>query len=413
MGGGKALAGALVLLLLALLPVVSQGVERRRSQYLKEQAYLVVPFPFNIPGIGSGIAVTGLAANIGGGNTDAFGIIITGDASGTIVRVSDFHLIEEKLILSVTYQRISRAVINNYETRGMDSDPNAFNLLELSQADGQEIELCLCLFEKKLQFFLGMEFDESTIERVRNSNGEIIGDFDQPIRGRETTRRIGVIIDNSDDLSDPRKGIRLEFQARRSPPRDGDDPDFIVLDLSLGFYIPMGKISTLVLNYFQSDARVSRQGQTDPTALRNELGLNCTTPECNAAVDALVERRIAENRFGTATSLGGAFSRLRSYPVGRFQGAHMVFYGAEFRWNLTDEATPFDYFIWKDVRSSLQLAFFAETGSVAESRSGLEKFKSSYGLGIRLISASGFVYRADLATGDEGTETVIIFGYPF
>ena len=50
---------------------------------------------------------------------------------------------------------------------------------------------------------------------------------------------------------------------------------------------------------------------------------------------------------------------------------------------------------------------------MAESRSGLEKFKSSYGLGIRLISASGFVYRADLAAGDEGTETVIIFGYPF
>ena len=85
----------------------------------------------------------------------------------------------------------------------------------------------------------------------------------------------------------------------------------------------------------------------------------------------------------------------------------------EFRWNLTEEATPFDYFIWKDVRTNLQVAFFAETGSVAETRDGLDKFKSSYGAGFRLISASGFVYRADLATGDEGTEFVLIFGYPF
>jgi hypothetical protein len=40
-------------------------------------------------------------------------------------------------------------------------------------------------------------------------------------------------------------------------------------------------------------------------------------------------------------------------------------------------------------------------------------YRSSYGLGLRLISASGFVYRADYATGDEGSEVSVIFSYPF
>lgn len=84
-------------------------------------------------------------------------------------------------------------------------------------------------------------------------------------------------------------------------------------------------------------------------------------------------------------SLGG-LERLRSYPEGRFSGGHAAFLGAEYRWNLTEEATPFNYFFWKDVRTGKQIAFFAEAGSV---------------------------YRADLSVGDEGTEVAIFFFYPW
>ena len=110
----------------------------------------------------------------------------------------------------------------------------------------------------------------------------------------------------------------------------------------------------------------------------------------------------------------GGYERLRSYPGGRFVGAHTIHYAAEFRWNLTEEATPFDYFIWKDVRTGLQVAFFAETGSVADTEDELgDKFASSYGVGFRLVSASGNVYRADIAAGGEGSETSLIFFYPW
>jgi hypothetical protein len=92
----------------------------------------------------------------------------------------------------------------------------------------------------------------------------------------------------------------------------------------------------------------------------------------------------------------------------------MVFYGTEVRWTLTEEATPFDIFIAKDVRTALQVALFYEMGSVADKRQDLgDLYRSSYGAGFRMVTASGIVLRADVATGREGIETTIIVGYPW
>ena len=83
-------------------------------------------------------------------------------------------------------------------------------------------------------------------------------------------------------------------------------------------------------------------------------------------------------------------------------------------WNITEEATPFDYFIWKAVRTGYQIAFFAELGTVSETSSQLwDETRNSVGLGFRLIAASGAVYRADIATGKEGPELIVIFEYPW
>ena len=122
---------------------------------------------------------------------------------------------------------------------------------------------------------------------------------------------------------------------------------------------------------------------------------------------------VANNTFGTASSLGG-FSRLRGYPNMRYQGAHTEFYGSEIRWNLTDESTPYDIFVMRDVRTSWQIAFFYEVGTVGESRSDLGDFwRSSGGIGLRMVTASGVVFRADLAVGREGFSPNVFIGYPW
>jgi hypothetical protein len=127
----------------------------------------------------------------------------------------------------------------------------------------------------------------------------------------------------------------------------------------------------------------------------------------------VIDNTIANNTYGTATSLGG-FSRLRSYSQGRYKGAHTVFYGTEIRWNLTDERTPFDIFVMKDVRTSIQISLFYETGSTADIRSELgDIMRDSYGFGLRVVTASGVVFRGDLAFGREGFEPQIFIGYPW
>lgn len=55
-----------------------------------------------------------------------------------------------------------------------------------------------------------------------------------------------------------------------------------------------------------------------------------------------------------------------------------------------------------------------EQGSVAEETSDLGSIiRSSYGAGFRFVGRSESVYRFDVATGDEGTEVIVFFEYPW
>ncbi len=127
----------------------------------------------------------------------------------------------------------------------------------------------------------------------------------------------------------------------------------------------------------------------------------------------LIDMYVIGRTYGTASSLGGD-DRLRAYPMGRFKGAHMAYLATEFRWNFATSVVPFDFWIWKDIATGFQLAVFYEVGSVAEMKGDLwEESRSSTGAGLRMVSASGFVYRADIAFGDEAHQTTIMFNYPW
>jgi hypothetical protein len=84
---------------------------------------------------------------------------------------------------------------------------------------------------------------------------------------------------------------------------------------------------------------------------------------CQSAEANLLAGQLENNRSGTATPLGGT-QRLRSYDNGRFYAGQALFYGVEYRWNLTDERTPFNIYLAKGVRTGIQLAAFWERGMV-------------------------------------------------
>ncbi|HUJ73979.1 MAG TPA: hypothetical protein VL359_03935, partial [bacterium] len=188
-----------------------------------------------------------------------------------------------------------------------------------------------------------------------------------------------------------------------------------VTNVSASAYVPVWGISTWALNYFRSDAQVRSPGLTDRAAIAAQQGLFCAPGDapCQAALTARVNNILAANTNGSAEALGGQY-RLRAYPQSRFQGAHTEYLSTELRINVTEEFTPFDYVFFKGIRTGIQIAPFYEIGTVAESASALWALnRADYGVGARLITASGAVYRLDVAVGDEGTGTTITINYPW
>jgi outer membrane protein assembly factor BamA len=277
--------------------------------------------------------------------------------------------------------------------------------------------LIATFFERRFEMYGAWYQGASRLEGIRDRNGDVILEATDPPRNSGHVTIFGARLDLTDDYTDPRRGFRFDLSRSSSPPR-GSGADFYVVDLNTTGYIPLGRRNSLVLNYLRSDAHVKREGVTDPAELQRQLGLDCALvgdPSQRRFCDEVIENTIAANRFGTATGLGG-FNRLRSYPQSRFQGAHTQFFGAEFRWNITEERQPFDIVLMRDIRTTLQLAFFYETGITSDARSDLGDFgnyRDSYGAGVRMVLGSGIVLRADVAHGGEGFNYALFLGYPW
>lgn len=396
--------------------VYSFLAERRKEQFETSFAYAAFPLPYALPGIGKGLALAGGVMNIANTYTDAYGIVYGGDVEGMAVGVSDIHLIPRTLIFDVGFGAVSKATIQNFRERGMNSDKENYLLLELSDSEYYGGRLTATFLERRVEMYGAMYEGASKLHGIRDKNGNVVVQVQDGPRQRFHTTLIGTRFDLTDDYNDPRRGARLEISRSSSPPGDSG-PDFAVMDYNMTAYLPIGSLSTLAFNYLRSDAIVSRKGETNPANIQTQRGINCSDPaltpqqlkDCTDAVNLIV----ASNTYGTATSLGG-FSRLRSYPQGRYRGAHTQFYGTEMRWNLNDENVPFDFFVAKDIRTSLQVAAFYEMGSTADLRSEVGKtWRGSYGIGFRMVMASGAVFRADIANGYDGIAPAIFFGYPW
>jgi hypothetical protein len=391
--------------------------DRRKTQFMNDQGYYVFPMPYSIPGVGAGLGIMGIGMNVGGSYTDFFGFALGGELTGGGAGVTDIHLLPKRLLLDVTAIEFGKSTITNYRKRGMETDKHDFSYLQFNNYGFAGGRLTATFVDRRFEVYGGGYKIGSELDKVLDQNMSTLLEVEGSPRWRASVYGLGVRGDLTDDYYDPRKGFRIDVSRWWSPPARSSDPDYYRIEYNAAAYLPLGKRSTWVFNYFRSDAHVDRKGETNPSVIEDEQGLNCSdpalTPQEKSDCDSIVSNIIAGNTYGTATGLGGT-SHLRSYPDNRYSGAHTVFYGTEIRWTLTEEAHPFDIFIAKDVRTVLQVALFYEMGSVADRREDLGNvYRASYGAGFRMVTASGIVLRADVATGREGIETTIILGYPW
>jgi len=388
--------------------------DRRKNQFATEFGYALFPYPYSLPGIGTGLGVVGGASNIANTTTDAYGMIFGGDITGVALGVADLHVIPKTLILDTGFGSISSATMQSYSQRGMNTNKNDYSNIELGDMTYYGSRMTATFLERRLEFYGAYYQGSSQVKSIRDQDGDVIVET-QSSTSRGHVTLMGTRVDLTDDYADPRRGVRLDIGRSLTPPRDSG-PDFYIQDMSFTGYVPLGTRSTWAFNYLRSDAHVNRQGETNPVIVESDAGLTCSTiidPAKKRFCDDYVNNAVANNTYGTASSLGG-FSRLRSYSNGRYSGAHTRFYGTEIRWNLTDESTPYDIFIMRDVRTAWQLALYYELGSTADIRSEVgDIWRSSTGIGLRMVTASGIVFRADVATGKEGVSPSIFIGYPW
>jgi len=406
------LTGILLILLadtaLAVVP------DRRKEQFPGESAFYVIPFPYVYPGIGSGILGMVNFSNIGGSRADVTGGVITGDVSGQFLFLGEAFIIPNYVYIGGGFQNINRVTVQNYDQRGMDSDKDEFTYIEATELNSKELQVNLTLWERRIELFQYQNTQTITVPRIYDSEGNLIADLSEPYHQESKTTIAGAILDLTDDHQDPRAGLRLKWNRIDQPRQNQYSPDFYTVNQTAEAYVPLGKLSTWAFHYMRSDAVVTDPGPTDDATLLQLIGLECNGDAlCQETQAKLLEQFRNQNQNGTSQSLGG-LDQLRSYGQQRFQGAHTLYYSSELRLNLTEEFTPFDYWIWSDTRTGVQLALFYETGSVSETKETLgDETRSSYGGGLRMVTGSGFVYRIDVASGDEGTVPIIWFFYPW
>jgi Surface antigen. len=263
----------------------------------------------------------------------------------------------------------------------------------------------------KFEKFLSPDEDDPT------KQGDTVATFDPPLEQTISDKvEFSTRIDYTDDYKDPRKGIRNVFYYDVQNASKDSDPSFDVLTNDLQVYVPVLEKSTIVFDLQISNAIIKKKGETNFETLKVQNGFNnCDgNAACEQNAINLANTQLQVNTNGTASFLGGG-DRLRSYPQGRFQGAHMIYFATEFRWNFSESGGgQFDSLFFQDLVDDMQIAFFYENGSVSEEKSDLGKTsRSSFGTGFRLVNASGNIYRADLASGDEGTNFTFIIQYPW
>lgn len=396
-------------------------VDRRRKQFHDDFSYGILPIPFSVPGIGSGLSVAAAATNIYDSYFDIGTIkTVAGDVDLFSVLAGDLFLIPETLFLDLAYNDFGTVASNFYKTRGMNSEKDDYNVMEVADAKFNWGRATLTFDQRRVELFASYSEMLMQVEKVRNPDGDIIAEVENPEQTRNINMKVGFRYDNTDDFLDPRVGVRLELVYNSSPAEKADQPEYYIFDRNLQGYIPVGNRSTVVLNYFQSSAIVRNEGETDKTKIQEQLDFNCSEiadasqrATCEIAQSEIVNATYAGNKYGSATDLGGQ-NRMRSYPQGRFIGGQSASYGVEFRWNFAEETVPFNIYILRDVRTTLQGTLFYEVGSVSETLDELwDERRASYGFGFRMTAGSGLVYRFDYGIGDEGSEVTLIFGYPW
>ena len=411
-----------ILILITFFLTLSSSVNailfERRKTFDSEISWFVYPVVGSIPGVQDFYGIGGTVSGIGGSESDVTAVSLRGKAEYfesdfqiDILSIFDIPLFTEHLTFTFFSTKIRNGGWPEGQ-RGIDSDPDSKYYLLASKVEASGGELSLNFYDNQLEAYYGYTDAKVKPYGLVDPNGTFYNAQNSGIIESPRGYRYGLYLDDTDNRRDPRIGYRFQYEKWGQPSTRSGNSEYYQEDFNLTGYIPVlsGNKGVLVLNQFFGSSTVLKKGTVDKSQfVCDETKL----PGCQAILDEIYARQLAEAENGKATSLGGT-NRLRGYRTNRFYDSYTNFRGVEYRWYLYEAQKAFNYFLEKGTFAGFQLAFFYEQGTVSPDRGSLwENMRTSYGVGTRFIFNT-IIVRIDRGVSeDEGGQTTFFVGYPF
>lgn len=377
----RSLCAALAaLLLLACLPGAAQALVPERRRSFEDRApneYLLVPAVASLPGIGVFVGVIASGSNlldtgIDVGATAAKSVDNT-DISVQAVALQGVPTGIPAFTIDYQYAHIR---LGNFEVYLPGRDSPNFTIPITARFDFQLVRPTLRFWERRIElsyglgFFKGFDLDTSGNEQPlgqHSANGTLRLDF-------------------TDDVVDPRKGVRLYYRTTL------DAPEHSILGDNEGTSQTFGGDDVKVHNY--------------DVAIYVPLSEHLFLAWDNQFFEA-------RGREDSSEVVQGGSPPLRGYPAGRWSDRYGVFSGVELRY-LQPLGLHLDIILAHGVVQALEYAVFYEAGQVSPENNHLlyEDVHTSYGFGMRVLFEA-IVLRFDLANSDEGVQTHLTVGHAF
>ena len=163
-------------------------IERRRDQFTKQYGQLFAPLPYSLPGLGSGLLLVGRYANIADTNDDFALIGGVGDAQFVFTFLDELFIAPDLLYLQYLKAHGIKYAINQYNSRGMDTEKNDFKYAIGNYWDFDAPTFKLTFYDRMLEFGLGLNKQKGKFEKFvapdeddPSKQGETVATFDPPL----------------------------------------------------------------------------------------------------------------------------------------------------------------------------------------------------------------------------------------
>ncbi len=139
-----------------------------------------------------------------------------------------------------------------YSSRGMESEKDDFNIFVGDKYILNKLETTLSLQERRIEISLYSQNENGRTIEIRDAKGENPQTIAEPILMNGQRNGAEIHLDWTDDLKDPREGLRFKSNTEFIPAVNTGSPEYNIFSFGLTYYLPVFEESAWALTVFSS-----------------------------------------------------------------------------------------------------------------------------------------------------------------